>query len=157
MDGFPSGQREQTVNLPAPLSVVRIHPRPPEKRTTVEVVLFFLRSAEDDEQDFSQENLVREPTRSVSSKSCRIAGNRYPLRLLFAHSTIPFILNKKTRQANLLILGVFFGLPERTRTADLGSRSPVCYPAAPQVVIMRKLTKSNCYFNKNATLSFKFL
>ena len=29
MDGFPSGQREQTVNLPAQLSVVRIHPRPP--------------------------------------------------------------------------------------------------------------------------------
>ena len=29
MDGFPRGQREQTVNLPAPLSVVRIHPRPP--------------------------------------------------------------------------------------------------------------------------------
>ena len=34
MDGFPSGQREQTVNLPAPLSVVRIHPRPPHKNTT---------------------------------------------------------------------------------------------------------------------------
>ena len=30
MDGFPSGQREQTVNLSASLSVVRIHPRPPK-------------------------------------------------------------------------------------------------------------------------------
>ena len=28
MDGFPSGQREQTVNLPSPTSVVRIHPHP---------------------------------------------------------------------------------------------------------------------------------
>ncbi len=29
MDGFPSGQREQTVNLPSVTSVVRIHPHPP--------------------------------------------------------------------------------------------------------------------------------
>ena len=29
MDGFPSGQREQTVNLLSQTSVVRIHPRPP--------------------------------------------------------------------------------------------------------------------------------
>ncbi len=29
MEGFPSGQREQTVNLPAPPSMVRIHPPPP--------------------------------------------------------------------------------------------------------------------------------
>ena len=29
MDGFPSGQREQTVNLPSQTSVVRIHPHPP--------------------------------------------------------------------------------------------------------------------------------
>ena len=28
MDRFPSGQREQTVNLPSPTSVVRIHPYP---------------------------------------------------------------------------------------------------------------------------------
>ena len=28
MDGFPSGQREQTVNLSSMTSVVRIHPRP---------------------------------------------------------------------------------------------------------------------------------
>ena len=31
MDGFPSGQRGQTVNLLASLSVVRIHHPPPEK------------------------------------------------------------------------------------------------------------------------------
>ena len=29
MEGFPSGQREQTVNLPSQTSVVRIHPHPP--------------------------------------------------------------------------------------------------------------------------------
>ena len=29
MGGFPSGQREQTVNLPSQTSMVRIHPRPP--------------------------------------------------------------------------------------------------------------------------------
>ena len=29
MGRFPSGQREQTVNLPSPTSVVRIHPCPP--------------------------------------------------------------------------------------------------------------------------------
>ena len=28
-EGFPSGQRDQTVNLTAPPSVVRIHPPPP--------------------------------------------------------------------------------------------------------------------------------
>ncbi len=30
---FPSGQREQTVNLSSPTSVVRIHPLPPAKGT----------------------------------------------------------------------------------------------------------------------------
>ena len=29
MGRFPSGQREQTVNLPSQTSMVRIHPRPP--------------------------------------------------------------------------------------------------------------------------------
>ncbi len=29
LEGFPSGQREQTVNLPAPPSMVRIRPPPP--------------------------------------------------------------------------------------------------------------------------------
>ena len=29
VDGFPSGQREQTVNLPSQTSMVRIHPHPP--------------------------------------------------------------------------------------------------------------------------------
>ena len=32
MGGFPSGQREQTVNLPSPTSVVRIHLLPPNNR-----------------------------------------------------------------------------------------------------------------------------
>ncbi len=32
MDGYPSGQREQTVNLPSQTSVVRIHLHPPENR-----------------------------------------------------------------------------------------------------------------------------
>ena len=31
MEEFPSGQREQTVNLPSTTSVVRIHPLPPRK------------------------------------------------------------------------------------------------------------------------------
>ena len=31
MGRFPSGQREQTVNLPSTTSMVRIHPCPPEK------------------------------------------------------------------------------------------------------------------------------
>ena len=30
-EGFPSGQREQTVNLSSATSVVRIHPLPPQK------------------------------------------------------------------------------------------------------------------------------
>ena len=42
MDGFPSGQREQTVNLPAPLSVVRIHPRPPKKAISYRMSPFVL-------------------------------------------------------------------------------------------------------------------
>ena len=32
MGRFPSGQREQTVNLPAPPSMVRIHPCPPKQK-----------------------------------------------------------------------------------------------------------------------------
>ena len=32
VDGFPSGQREQTVNLPSQTSMVRIHPHPPLSR-----------------------------------------------------------------------------------------------------------------------------
>ena len=33
MEGFPSGQREQTVNLSSMTSVVRIHHLPPNART----------------------------------------------------------------------------------------------------------------------------
>lgn len=33
MEGFPSGQREQTVNLSSMTSVVRIHHLPPKRRT----------------------------------------------------------------------------------------------------------------------------
>ncbi|MDE6293273.1 MAG: hypothetical protein K2L88_01470, partial [Clostridiales bacterium] len=36
----PSGQREQTVNLSASLSVVRIHPRPPQKHLRICVGVF---------------------------------------------------------------------------------------------------------------------
>ncbi len=36
MEGFPSGQRGQTVNLLAPPSVVRIHPPPPFIRWLLE-------------------------------------------------------------------------------------------------------------------------
>ena len=39
MEGFPSGQREQTVNLLATLSVVRIHPLPPATKPSLTVGL----------------------------------------------------------------------------------------------------------------------
>ena len=41
MGGFPSGQREQTVNLSSMTSVVRIHHLPPVKKSTPDGVLFF--------------------------------------------------------------------------------------------------------------------
>ena len=37
MGRFPSGQREQTVNLPSATSVVRIHPCPPRKNRLLTV------------------------------------------------------------------------------------------------------------------------
>ena len=37
---FPSGQREQTVNLSSVTSVVRIHPPPPNKRQSLSWLLF---------------------------------------------------------------------------------------------------------------------
>ena len=40
MEEFPSGQREQTVNLSSMTSVVRIHPLPPEERVIISVTLF---------------------------------------------------------------------------------------------------------------------
>ena len=43
MDGFPSGQRGQTVNLLSVTSVVRIHPHPFQDDLTV---IFFIRGAE---------------------------------------------------------------------------------------------------------------
>lgn len=50
LEGFPSGQREQTVNLPAPPSMVRIRPPPPysvdiQKSQLIELaflLLFFI-------------------------------------------------------------------------------------------------------------------
>ena len=43
MEGFPSGQREQTVNLLATLSVVRIHPLPPTRQPVFgQAVVFFV-------------------------------------------------------------------------------------------------------------------
>ena len=41
MGGFPSGQREQTVNLSSMTSVVRIHHLPPVEKSTPNGVLFF--------------------------------------------------------------------------------------------------------------------
>ena len=41
MGRFPSGQREQTVNLLAPPSVVRIHLFPPKNNSIVSMLLFF--------------------------------------------------------------------------------------------------------------------
>ena len=41
MEEFPSGQREQTVNLSALPSVVRIHPLPPKQRSSDILLLFF--------------------------------------------------------------------------------------------------------------------
>ncbi len=40
LEGFPSGQREQTVNLLSTTSVVRIHLPPPKKETPNRVFLF---------------------------------------------------------------------------------------------------------------------
>ena len=37
MGRFPSGQREQTVNLPSPTSMVRIHPCPPSSAGMAEL------------------------------------------------------------------------------------------------------------------------
>jgi hypothetical protein len=42
MGGFPSGQREQTVNLSSMTSVVRIHHLPPTEQTIFLMVCFFL-------------------------------------------------------------------------------------------------------------------
>ena len=41
---FPSGQRGQTVNLLSPTTVVRIHPLPPEKPTSLNLSVFQLYS-----------------------------------------------------------------------------------------------------------------
>ena len=132
------------------------NPPPSTKKTKHErkspVFRFFDRH-EVDEQDFLQKNLVREPTRSVSSKGCRNAGNRYPFsatiliyKFIATYANQCHVLYHTARNIILIIekhaktvsLSVFFGLPERARTADLGSRSPVCYPTAPQVVKVRR-------------------
>ena len=41
MEEFPSGQREQTVNLSAMPSVVRIHPLPPKNRLAFASLFFY--------------------------------------------------------------------------------------------------------------------
>lgn len=40
MDGFPSGQRERTVNPLSQTTMVRIHPRPPKKKSSQGTALF---------------------------------------------------------------------------------------------------------------------
>ncbi len=42
LEGFPSGQREQTVNLPAPPSMVRIRPPPPYTESQLIELAFLL-------------------------------------------------------------------------------------------------------------------
>ncbi len=46
LEGFPSGQREQTVNLPAPPSMVRIRPPPPYTKSQLIELAFLLSSPE---------------------------------------------------------------------------------------------------------------
>ena len=155
MDGFPSGQREQTVNLPAPLSVVRIHPRPPKKRNTSvnrPCFVFFDRH-EVDEQDFLQKKILFANQRATLVPEDAQDRVRYPpsatiliYKFIANYANQCYVLYYQTARNIILIiekhaktisLSVFFGLPERARTADLGSRSPVCYPTAPQVVKVR--------------------
>ena len=154
MDGFPSGQREQTVNLPAPLSVVRIHPRPPKKRnTSVNRPCFvFLTDRRWTNKIFAKKILFANQREALVSKDAQDRV-RYPLsatiliykfianyanqwHVLYYHTARNIILIIE-KHAKTISLSVFFGLPERARTADLGSRSPVCYPTAPQVVKVR--------------------
>ena len=65
-----------------------------------------------------------------------IANYANQCHVLYYHTARNIILIIE-KHAKTISLSVFFGLPERARTADLGSRSPVCYPTAPQVVKVR--------------------
>ena len=65
-----------------------------------------------------------------------IANYANQRHVLYYHTARNIILIIE-KHAKTISLSVFFGLPERARTADLGSRSPVCYPTAPQVVKVR--------------------
>ena len=154
MDGFPSGQREQTVNLPAPLSVVRIHPRPPKRRnTSVNRPCFvFLTDMRWTNKIFCKKILFANQRAALVPKDAQDRA-RYPpsatiliykyianyanqCHVLYYHTARNIIIIIE-KHAKTISLSVFFGLPERARTADLGSRSPVCYPTAPQVVKVR--------------------
>ena len=84
MGRFPSGQREQTVNLPSLTSVVRIHPCPPPKKTYQARYVFF---GLWHRADFRMKLLAifyRIPQESCREFSLARNGNIHPCRFALA-------------------------------------------------------------------------
>ena len=93
MDGFPSGQREQTVNLPSPTSMVRIHPCPPSSAGMAELADAL--DSGSSESNFMQVQVLFPAPNQYNPNQLFLVGDGFGLFLFFEKEKKPVKVKRK--------------------------------------------------------------